>query len=299
MCVRTTTVSKVADRACRDGQGAEALWDDWETPPRVPSSPGLHLDGFDGPLDLLLDLAERKRINLQRLSPLALVEQFAAAMERYAAHVPLERRADWLVMAARLVLLRSRLCFPASPQEQKAAEREVRNTHRQLEQLREIRAAAAWLDARPQLGRDVFARPGERVSPRVSSYMDLMEASLAVLLREEALELQQDQGRSTTLTFSPSSLYPMAAVISSIRLQLQTSPAKQRLECFIPPAPRGIANRDLSSRIGLSATLVAALELARVGEVTLSQDQAEPRLAPIFVERQPAFGAGAALASSE
>lgn len=98
--------------------------------------------------------------------------------------------------------------------------------------------------------------------------MDLMEACLAVLLREEALELQQDQGRSTTLTLSPSSLYPIAAVISSIRLQLQTSPAKERLECFIPPVPRGTANRDLSSRIGLSATLVAALELARLGEAT-------------------------------
>ena len=288
MCARITTVGEVAGRAGEEGQGADPLWDDWETPPRVPSSPGLHLDGFDGPLVLLLDLAERKRINLQRLSPLALVEQFAAAMDRYAAHVPLERRADWLVMAARLVLLRSRLCFPASPQEQKAAEQEARNTHRQLERLREIRAAAAWLDARLQLGRDVFARPGERVSPRVSSYMDLMEACLAVLLREEALELQQDQGRSTTLTLSSSSLYPIAALISSIRLQLQTSPAKERLESFVPPVPQGTTNRDLSSRIGLSATLVAALELARVGEVALSQDQGQPGLEPIFVQRQPA-----------
>ena len=82
-----------------------------------------------------------------------------------------------------------------------------------------------------------------------------------------------------------------AAVISSIRLQLQTSPAKERLECFIPPVSRGTTNRDLSSRIGLSATLVAALELARVGEVTLSQDQGQPCLEPIFVQRQPASSA--------
>ena len=289
MCVRTTTVSEVAGKAGEDGQGADAFRDDWETPPLVPSSPGLHLDGFDGPLDLLLDLAERKRINLQRLSPLALVEQFAAAMDRYAAHVPLERRADWLVMAARLVLLRSRLCFPASPQEQDAAEQEVRNTHRQLDKLRAVRAAAAWLDGRPQLGRDVFGRPSG-LNPRVSSYMDLMEACLAVLLREEALEQQPDQGRSTTLTLSPSSLYPIAAVISSIRLQLPASPAKARLESFVLPVLRGSTSRGLSSRMGLSATLVAALELARVGEVMLSQEQGPPGSEPIFVQRQPASG---------
>ena len=289
MCVRTTTVSEVAGRAGEDGQGADAFRDDWETPPLVPSSPGLHLDGFDGPLDLLLDLAERKRINLQRLSPLALVEQFAAAMDRYAAHVPLERRADWLVMAARLVLLRSRLCFPASPQEQDAAEQEVRNTHRQLDKLRAVRAAAAWLDGRPQLGRDVFGRRSG-LNPRVSSYMDLMEACLAVLLREEALEQQPDQGRSTTLTLSPSSLYPIAAVISSIRLQLPASPAKARLESFVLPVLRGSTSRGLSSRVGLSATLVAALELARVGEVMLSQEQGQPGSEPIFVQRQPASG---------
>ena len=287
MCVHITTVGEVAGRPGEEGQGADALWDDWETPPRIPSSPGLHLDGFDGPLDLLLDLAERKRINLQLLSPLAVVEQFAAAMDRYAAHVPLERRADWLVMAARLVLLRSRRCFPASPQEQDAAEQEVRDTHRQLGELRAVRAAAAWLDARPQLGRDVFGRPSG-LSPRVSSYMDLMEACLAVLLREEALQQQLDQGRSTTLTLSLSTLYPIAAVISSIRLKLQASPAKDRLESFVPPVLRGSTSRDLSSRMGLSATLVAALELARVGEVMLSQEQGQPGSEPIFVQRQPA-----------
>lgn len=286
MCGRTTIVSEVADRAGGAGQGADLLWDNWETPPRVPLSPELHLDGFDGPLDLLLDLVERKRIDLRRMSPLAMVEQFADAMERCAASVSLERRADWLVMAARLVLLRSRLCFPASPEEQRAAEREVHDTRRQLERLREVRAAAAWLEARPQLGRDVFARPGERVSPRVSSYMDLMEACLAVLLQETAAAEQQNAGGPATLTLSPSSLYPIAAVISSIRLQLQTSPPAERLERFIPPAPSGITQRGLATRMGLSATLVATLELARLGEVTLTQDQDKPVFQPIFVQTQ-------------
>lgn len=91
----------------------DPLWDDWDTSPRVPAIPVLHLDGFDGPMDLLLDLAERQRIDLGRISILALVEQFVAAFGSVTVHVPAERRADWVVVATRLVLLRSQLLCPA------------------------------------------------------------------------------------------------------------------------------------------------------------------------------------------
>ena len=101
----------------------DPLWDDWTVPPRVPAVPALHLDGFDGPIDLLLDLAEHQRIDLGRVSIVDLAEQFVAALARLAAHVPIERRADWVVMASRLVLLRSRLLFPASPEEAAEAAR--------------------------------------------------------------------------------------------------------------------------------------------------------------------------------
>ena len=94
----------------------DALWDDWDSPPRVPDTPELHLDGFDGSLDLLLDLAERERIDLSRLSVVDMTDQFLAAMVRYERHVRLERRADWLVLATRLVLLRSRLLLPSTPE---------------------------------------------------------------------------------------------------------------------------------------------------------------------------------------
>ena len=93
-----------------------ALWDDWDVPPRVPAAPVLHLEGFDGPIDLLLELAERQRLDLGRISLVALVDQFVAGCAQLAPHVMIERRADWLVMATRLVLLRSRLLFPATPE---------------------------------------------------------------------------------------------------------------------------------------------------------------------------------------
>ena len=75
----------------------------------------LHLEGFDGPMDLLLDLAERQRIDFGRMSVRALAEQFVVAMAQLGDRVAIERRADWLVMATRLVLLRSRLLFPETP----------------------------------------------------------------------------------------------------------------------------------------------------------------------------------------
>ena len=179
-------MSDLAERATgEEGRGSgDPLWDDWDTPLRVPSSPELHLEGFDGPLDLLLDLAERQRFDLGRISVLQLAEQFVAAMDRFIGRVSLERRADWLVTASRLVLLRSRLCFAASPEAKADAEKDARREIVRLDQLRFIRAAAAWLEAQPQVGRDVFVRP-HGPNARTSSYMDLMEACLTVLLREE------------------------------------------------------------------------------------------------------------------
>ena len=152
------------------GQTADddACWENEGRPVRVsatgppaagtPPVPMLHLDGFDGPMDLLLDLVERQRIDLGQMSILALVEQFLAAFDQLRDRVAIERRADWLVMATRLVLLRSRLLFPESPEAAKAAEQEAASALRRLDELMAMRAAAAWLGAQPILGDTVFTR---------------------------------------------------------------------------------------------------------------------------------------------
>jgi segregation and condensation protein A len=172
-----------------DGQGpdpppiggiCDPVWEDWETPLNAPAMLVLHLDGFDGPMDLLLDLAERQRIDLGRMSVLALAEQFVAAMERLVDRVTLEQRADWLVMATRLVLLRSRLLFPASPEAAAEAERDATAELRRIDALAHMRAAASWLQARPQLGLDVFVHPVAS-RPREGGYVALMEACLVAL----------------------------------------------------------------------------------------------------------------------
>ena len=178
----------------------------------MPAAPVLHLDGFDGPIDLLLDLAERQHLDLGRISLVDLVEQFLAASARVASHVAIERRADWLVMATRLVLLRSRLLFPATPEAAEAAEREAAQEVARLEELQFIRAAASWLQARPQLGHEVFARAVPGPDPQIASYMALMEACLTVLHGRDGLPDEQAIYRPAIPVIS-ASLMPWCACV--------------------------------------------------------------------------------------
>lgn len=108
----------------------DPFWDDWETPPRVPSIPELHLAGFDGPMDL----TEWHRIDLDRSSILQRAEQFVAAMERLERHFALERKADWLVIVTRL-LLRSRSLFAADPEAEVEAAQDAGREARRLDEV--------------------------------------------------------------------------------------------------------------------------------------------------------------------
>ncbi|MFC7611903.1 segregation/condensation protein A [Teichococcus aestuarii] len=77
-------------------------------------APALSVEGFEGPLDFLLEMVRRHRVDLGRLSIVTLTDQFVAALEASAGRVPLERRTAWVVMASDLILLRSQLLTPAS-----------------------------------------------------------------------------------------------------------------------------------------------------------------------------------------
>ena len=120
-------------------------------------SPSLQLDGFSGPLDLLLSLARTQRIDLARLSVPDLVAQLAAALEQASGNITLGQKGGWVVMAAWLVWLRSRLLLPPDPADQ-AAEGEGGRLRDRLLALQQAQALAGWLEGRPQLGYDVFAR---------------------------------------------------------------------------------------------------------------------------------------------
>ena len=248
--------------------GPDPLWDDWDALPRVPASPELHLDGFDGPLELLLDLAERARIDLGRISINALIDQFVDALACYEKHVPIERRAEWLVLATRLLVLRSRLLFAADPEAAEEAEQDAARELARLRDLQFVKAAAAWLEARPLLGRDVFGRPWRERDPRVASYMRLMEACLAVLRGRAGESAHEEPGYRPAIP----DLYLVPEAIDRMRKLLGEAEGVGVFEVFLPSVPEEARSKPLIARSAIASTFVAALELARMEEASLAQE---------------------------
>jgi len=240
----------------------------------LPASPVLHLDGFDGPMDLLLDLAERQRIDFGRISVLGLAEQFSDAMERFAAQVPLERRADWLVLATRLILLRSRLLFPSSPEAAAAAEAEAAREVQRLDERIAMRAAGAWLGCRPQLGIEVFARPVV-TPPREGGYVALMEACLVVLRGPAVRDLAEP-----VYTKAIPDLWRVPDAMTHLAARLARHPEGGELTDFLPPIAPEDPHRVSRRRTALASTVLAALELARCADIGLAQQES---FGPIMV----------------
>lgn len=118
----------------------------------------LDLDGFEGPMDLLLDLARQQKVDIAKISVLALADQYLAFINA-AKKLRLELAADYLVMAAWLAYLKSRLLLPdPEPDEEVPAEELAARLAFRLQRLDAMREAAAQLMARNRLGRDVFGR---------------------------------------------------------------------------------------------------------------------------------------------
>jgi segregation and condensation protein A len=142
------------------------------------------MEGYEGPLDFLLEMVRRQRVDLGPLSILTLTDQLVAAIENAGGGARLERRADWLVMASQLLLLKAQLLAPASPDAAAEAGEEAQRRLQQLDELARMRAGAAWLAARPQLGREVFSRGQETPPPprpQAELYVAFLEATLAML----------------------------------------------------------------------------------------------------------------------
>src|ERR671911_2184395 len=143
------------------GVMAEVLpFEDLELAERATGEPTLHVDvdGFEGPLDLLLELARRQKVDLHRISILALAEQYLVFVEE-ARRLRLELAADYLVMAAWLAYLKSRLLLPEPPKgEEPSADDLATALALRLRRLEAIREAARKLGERDRLGREVFAR---------------------------------------------------------------------------------------------------------------------------------------------
>ena len=241
----------------------------------------LSVDGFEGPLDFLLEMARAQKIDLGRLSIVALVEAFAGALEAALTGpgaTSLARWGDWLVMAANLTLLRSRLLLPADAPEARAARDEAEALRLALLGREEMRAAADWLDQRVQLGRDVFAR-GRRETParqRGGDVTDLLRACLALLRLPAAAEAYQ-------LRVLPFWRVPDA--MARIRKVMEEREGEVAMAALLPAIAGNAVGRERRCRAAVASTLVASLELCRSGVLDVNQPGA---WMPITVARSPA-----------
>lgn len=263
---------------------AEVVTQAWEYPEgqgreagrRAGGPPVLSIEGFEGPLDFLLEMVRRHRVNLGEVSVGALCDQFVAALEMSGGRVPLDRQADWVVMASELVRLKAQLLMPVTPDAAVAAEEEADRKLRQWEELRVMRAAAAWLAARPQLGREVFAR-GDRpraARPQAELVVAFLEATLAWM--EPRTEARGEE--VPVYRPSPPDVWTLPEALAPLRAWLLAQPDGGELWSL------GLGGDALASplrrRSAVASTFLAGLELARQEEATLRQDQA---FGPILV----------------
>ncbi len=243
------------------GAAREPAWPSGSGPGEAPL---LRLDGYEGPLDLLLELARLQKVDLHRISILQLVEQYLAAVEG----VRPELAADWLVMAAWLAWLKSRLLLP-DPVAPEEGEEAAGLLQARLAELAEIREASAWLQARPVLGRDVWARG----APEALRAIDRSGLSLDLgQLLGAYLACSRRQARRSV--YRPRRERVLTVIEASERLRRLLGGGEwQGLERFLPglPDPAGAPGR--ARRAALAAMLLAGLELARDGTLELQQEQ--------------------------
>lgn len=248
------------------GQATAAQDADWSGPASAPTDDAalyLELDGWEGPLDLLLDLARRQKVDLKTISILALVDQYLVYIERAEA-LKLELAADYLVMAAWLAYLKSALLLPREEQEDPSPEELALRLQLRLQRLGAMREAAARLMARDRLGRDVFARgapEGLRVDRRNAwqcGWYDLVQAYGQVKARTvPVIHMVRERPVMT-----------LESALDRVSSMLGVTLDWMMLEDFLPPHASGRLRRS-----AMASSFVAVLELARRGRAELTQDE--------------------------
>ncbi len=224
----------------------------------------LSLDGWEGPLDLLLTLARSQKVDLAQISILQLVEQYLAYLGEARA-LKLEIAADYLVMAAWLAYLKSCLLLPKDPEADPSPEEIALRLQMRLQRLDAMRDAGARLLGRDRLGRDVFARGAPeglrlvRKSAWQASAFDLYAAYGAVKARSSP-PMHVVHARS---------VMTLDEAIERVGKMLGIAIEWTELEAFLP-----VTDDPVLRRSALASSFLAALELARVGRVDLMQDEA-------------------------
>jgi len=232
----------------------------------------LDLDGFEGPIDLLLTLSREQKVDITKISILALAEQYLAFIA-HAQRVQLELAADYLVMAAWLAYLKSRLLLPDDKgEEQPTGQQMAEALAFQLRRLESMQEAGQRLFQRSLLGRDVFAVGAPEGTVVVSDAV--YEPSLYELMR--CYGAIRSRETDTMLQIAPQELFTVEQAVERLRQLLGHSLDWADLSAFLPEDLKS----SLIMRSALASTFAATLELVRQGQAELRQDGA---FNPIFI----------------
>lgn len=257
------------------GDPASAGWDG--AVERSSTDPELlvDVDGFEGPLDLLLELARRQKVDLAKISILALAEQYLAFIEKVR-KLRIELAADYLVMAAWLAYLKSRLLIPDTERQdgQASGEELALNLAFRLQRLEAMREAAARLSNRNRLGRDFFARgqPEAVIVEKRAEY----SATLYDLLTAYAAQRQRTiVSRVTIARRTVWSLQDAREILMRFTGDLDDwAPLDAYLLSFMP--------EGRMRTTALASSFAATLELVREGVLAMRQEKA---YAPIYLRK--------------
>lgn len=245
---------------------------------RALSDPALvvDVDGFEGPLDLLLTLARKQKVDLARISILALVEQYLEFVAE-ARRLRLELAADYLVMAAWLAYLKSRLLIPEQKEEDQLSGEEMAAALAfRLRRLEAMRQAAEKLMNRNRLGRDIFARgrpEAVSIARRSAWSATLYDLLIAYAAQRQRTSVTSVQVRRRTVWSLQEARDLLTRIVG---LHMDWMPLDAYLSKYIGDGSK-------ASTV-LASTFSASLELVREGELELRQ--AEP-FAPLYLRRRP------------
>jgi segregation and condensation protein A len=238
----------------------------------------IDVDGYEGPLDLLLSLSRRQKVDLMRISVLQLAEQYLIFVERARA-LRLELAADYLVMAAWLAYLKSRLLLPPDPSDDGPSAQDLAaHLAYQLERLSAMREAGARLMARDQKGRDFFARGAPETVTRLAhkrydtTLLDLMRAYARIKTRDEF----------RPYAFDRIDVFTMEEALDRLRAMIGFGGDWADLTSYLP---KGWDASPTRRRAALAAHFAAVLEMAKQGQVSLRQAQV---FDPIHIKAKPA-----------
>jgi segregation and condensation protein A len=239
----------------------------------------LDLDGFDGPIDLLLQLARDKKIDLTKLSITALADQYLCFIER-ARHLRLEITADYLVMAAWLAYLKSRLLLPSNDNStEPSAEEMAAALAFQLKRLEAMRIHGQLLLERPRLGSAILAKGAPEtftptgIAPIALTLHQLLQAYGST--RKKAI-------KQTHYEIAPLAYHSIEMALERMANLIGHIPDWAVLSAFLPDT----GNDDpLFVKSTVASTFGASLELVKRGVLTLRQDEA---FSPIYIKRAEA-----------